>query len=64
MLALHGAWLARRIDGSGWHLFSGDLREMVDYINELHRRSGVQHAARELDWTAPPTMKRSGVGSV
>jgi hypothetical protein len=37
-------WLIRRIDGSSWHLFSGDLREMVDYINELHRRSGVQHA--------------------
>jgi hypothetical protein len=42
-------WLVRRIEGSGWHLFSGSLHEMVAHINELHRQSGVQHAARELE---------------
>jgi hypothetical protein len=42
-------WLVRRIDGSGWHIFSGSLEEMVAHINALHIESGVQHAAREVD---------------
>jgi hypothetical protein len=41
-------WLVRRIGGGSVRLFVGTLHEVVGYINQLHRESGVQHAAREL----------------
>jgi hypothetical protein len=42
-------WWVRRIDGMDAHFFLGDLRALVDYINELHLASGVQHCARQLE---------------
>jgi hypothetical protein len=47
----HGAplWWVRRIDGTAVHLFVGDLRAVVRHMNDLHRATGVQHCARELD---------------
>ena len=42
-------WLVRRTDGVGSHLFCGSLQEMALHIGRLHRESGVQHAARELE---------------
>ena len=41
-------WLVRRIDGTGWHIFSGKLEEVVRHMNALHRASGQTHAAREI----------------
>jgi hypothetical protein len=40
--------MVRRINDESGHLYVGTLREMVDHINHLHRKSGIQHAAREL----------------
>jgi hypothetical protein len=47
----HGAplWWVRRIDGTAVHLFVGDLCAVVRHMNDLHRATGVQHCARELD---------------
>ncbi len=42
-------WLVRRIDGTGWHLFSGELEEVVVHMNALHSASGQAHAAHEVD---------------
>jgi hypothetical protein len=42
-------WWVRRIDGTAVHLFAGNLHAVVRHINDLHRATGVQHAARELD---------------
>jgi hypothetical protein len=41
-------WIVRRRDGSGWHLFSGSLKDMGRYIAGLHRLTGRQHLAREV----------------
>lgn len=37
-----------RIDEHQGHLFSGDRPAMVAHIADLHRRTGVQHAARQV----------------
>jgi hypothetical protein len=42
-------WLVRCTNGAGLHLFSGTLREMAAHISQLHRTTGRQHAACELD---------------
>jgi len=41
-------WLVRRIDGTDWRLFSGSFQEMCAHIARLHRKTGMQHAAREV----------------
>jgi hypothetical protein len=41
-------WLVRRIDGTDWRLFSGSVHEMCEHISRLHRKTGIQHAAREV----------------
>lgn len=42
-------WWVRRLDGTGAHLFCGSHAEMVAYIAGLHRDTGIQHAAREVE---------------
>ena len=41
-------WRVRRVDGRGWHLFSGTLKEMAAHINGLHAATGLPHAASEV----------------
>lgn len=42
-------WWGRCTDGSGWHMFSGSLEEMGAHVSRLHRESGKQHAARQVE---------------
>jgi hypothetical protein len=42
-------WMVRAVNAPIGTLFYGTLFEMVAHINDLHRRSGVQHAGRAIE---------------
>lgn len=49
-----GLWWVRPMDGmtideGNGHVFSGTDREMADHIRDLHRETGRQHAATNVE---------------